>query len=403
MKLPGIFLLLSSAVWGMPSYQDVLLVVKSGDAKSLEVANYFKAARGIPGANVVTLACPGGQGSILTMAERDAFIQGLGSAISSGGLDGKINYIVLSSGFPAKSKDNPAGTAVNILDLVIMDRLSANYPAHWFTNNTYAYIRKNNFTNRQNIKFTKAKYGHYILTRLDGPSVSAIKKMIDSFGPAAYASAAGVKYVVDSQSPNAHYFPQVKANVESRKGSFIYWKTNDGIINNVRDMNFLDCDWVVGADGQVSRGSVISHYPHPFKRLGFKPGSLMNVFRSFPTGNGYFSPGYAGLYSHSGGVLTSRMAADGSDYLFQNISCLAIDENSHQIWCGLGVNPGHSTRSAFDIPVYSSESQMGNGIVVYDKSGNVLKHFTRENTGGGLLANGVYPITFDRFNKRMWV
>lgn len=407
-----IALIFCGGLSAMPSYEDVLLVVKAGDPMSQEVAAYFQAARGIPSVNVVTLAISvPAVDRKPSMGQRNTFIDNLAAAITARGLDGKINYIVLSSGFPGKAYDDAGYTRTTLFDLYIMYRLSDQYPSgQWYTNNRYAYIRSENYNHREDLKYTKSKYGHYIVSHLDGPSVSAIKKMIDSFGPAAYESALSpVKYVVDSQGQFQTSGPQlrfddIKMNVAARGGTFLDWNTNDGIINQVKDIHFLDCDWVNGpVGGPFTRVAPINAYPHSFKHLSFKPGSLMNVYRSFPTGDGWFGPARAGLYDLSGGVLTSRMKADGSDFDLQNIGSLAMDEDAHELWCGLGIPPSHVLRKLDDDIAVPSEFQNGNGLVVYDKSGNALRRFTRENTGGGLLSDAVYTLSFDRFKHRMYV
>ncbi|HBE03971.1 MAG TPA: hypothetical protein DC049_16065, partial [Spirochaetia bacterium] len=53
-----LFILILAAgnfLFSMPSYDDVLLVVKSANTLSSDTANYFKAARLIPDANVCTI------------------------------------------------------------------------------------------------------------------------------------------------------------------------------------------------------------------------------------------------------------------------------------------------------------------------------------------------------------
>ena len=86
----------------MPSYDDVLVVVKQGDAESAAAAQYFKEQRRIPDENLVTLPLTG---AIPTVAARDAFIGGIKAHMAQNGLQGRINYIVLSSNFPRECKD----------------------------------------------------------------------------------------------------------------------------------------------------------------------------------------------------------------------------------------------------------------------------------------------------------
>ena len=394
----------------MPSYDDVLLVIKAGDAASAEIGTYFQTARKIPAVNVATISLSGSGATKVPMAQRDQFVTDIKNYIDANGLAGKINYIVLSSGFPTKGYDNAGSTAWSILDVYIMHKLSSMYPlASWCTNNPYAYIRKSNYLNRESIKFSKSKYGYYIVTRLDGPSRSAIKKMIDNFGPTVFDSwQGGVKYVVDSMaqytgSSAQQHHEDIRANITARGGTFVLWRTNDGFVNNCSGINFLDADWVVGADGAYSRGSVISSFPHQWKRLSFRPGSVMQTYRSFPTGDGYFATTQFGLWEYNPGTLTSRMASDGSDYEVMNMADVGINEDDHTIWCATSLHPDHESISTHDHVSVDYMRRHGAGVAVYDKSGNLIVRYTKDNTGGGLLCDAVYTVSYDKFNHRMWV
>ncbi|MBL8994124.1 MAG: hypothetical protein JNM63_12345 [Spirochaetia bacterium] len=145
-----VFLLLLANVFAMPSYDDVLLVVKSGDANSLDVANYFKSARKIPDLNVVTLPI---SGSPASLASRDALASGISNYLDANGLTNKIRFIVLSYGFPQEAYDT-GGVNVGLLDVFLTYRLARNEQA-FATNNPYAFVRTENYNNRENIKFSR--------------------------------------------------------------------------------------------------------------------------------------------------------------------------------------------------------------------------------------------------------
>lgn len=402
----------ASLSFSMPSYDDVLLVVRAGDAHSAAVASYFQASRGIPAKNVATFTIPQnwGNGITLSKADRDSLAANIENYISANGLSGTINYIVLSANIPRNAYDDAANTRMSLVDTYLMYRLSAQYPRAWMTNNPYAMVRPALYTNRADVSFSRAKYGYYIVSRLDGPSMTAVKNMIDSTGAAAYDSwKSGVKYVVDSQSTlyAGHYhYAELQTEIESRGAVFQRWDTANAnaMIHHVSNINFLDCDWVYGADNTMSRGAGVSIYPHQFKRLGFQPGSLMNVYRSFPAGNGTFWDTMRGLYSLSapGGVLSGFARADGSDFAYRNISGVEVNPEDHSIWCAVSVAVHYLINGGYDKRTVAYEKDNGNGIVVYDKAGNITASYTKENTGGGLLCNAVYDVVYDRYNHRMW-
>ncbi|HBE03923.1 MAG TPA: hypothetical protein DC049_15820, partial [Spirochaetia bacterium] len=392
-------------LFSMPSYDDVLLVVKSANTLSSDTANYFKAARLIPDANVCTITVNGTTGTVISKAIRDQMALDIKNYLINNNLQSKINYIILSAGFPVMAWDDTAATKKSLVDVYIMHYLGDNYPSSWVDNNPYAFIRKDQYNDRTNIKFSHNKYGYYILSRLDGPSISAIKKTIDGFGASAYESyKSGVKYVLDTTYMYSGFkYPELQTELESRGVTWLHYLTNNGIIHDISGINFLDANWVNDTTGAYARGCEISWYPHHFKHLSFNPGSAMMVYRSFPTGAGRFAAMEQGLYYFQGGTHASMMKTDGTDYEMLNMSDVEINQDNNTLWCALGQRSEHQLVSSGSHTTVEVESRNGNGIAVYGKSGTLLARYTEENTGGGLLCNAVYEIKYDSYNKRMWV
>ena len=427
-RLPALFLSLSVylalvySVQAMPSYDDVLLVVKSGDAASLEVANYFKAARHIPDVNVVSVPFPSGIGAYDrgSIADRDTFCAAVENHMITNGLASKINYVVLSRGFPLEVLDNAGGTQWCFLDYYLMYYLAGK--TNIFTNNSYAFARKTNYNDRVNIKFTRQKYGYYAVSRIDGPGIQQIKELIDGSGAIAYDQyKTGIKYVYETGNPTyASTFATgstFRTELEGRGVTVTRYLATaptavppgNGAIHSISDMAFAQLDWVTSANGS-GQGGTYEHttFLNIFKKLSFKPGSFMSMFRSFGVRNvGHVYMGGLKVYNQGSGTtgtVTSLMKTDGSDLKLRQQNAIALDPALNQLWVATGVNPWIKPNNfpSKDVTTNEIENLIGNGVVVYDKSGNIIHHFTKASTNGGLLSDNVTIIKHDAYNKRIW-
>ncbi|HOB97656.1 MAG TPA: cadherin domain-containing protein, partial [Verrucomicrobiota bacterium] len=385
----------------MPSYDDVLIVVKQGDAESAAAAQYFKEQRQIPDENLVTLPLTG---TIPTVTARDAFISGIRTHMTQYGLDGRINYIVLSSNFPRECKDTATSSYNAIFDSYLMWALSDTYPSTSYSdciplnNNPYYYIRTSNYEDRTAIKFTKAKYRYYSVSRLDGEGLAATKQLIDHSGHVAYDQyKKGINFLVDDNPSNwAVYGYQVeRAELKERGINIIDWNPAvSGSVHNLHDLSFAYFNWVNGtSDPFISYRNISKH-------MRFNPGALVFAHRSYPAR--LFKRPLCGLSKCDVNARTveSFMKSDASDLLLRQMADVAYATENNSVWCALGqdILKMYSTANG-----RSANNFRGNGVAVYAPDGTLLDHFTTENTRGGLLSDAVYRVTYDAYNHKVWI
>jgi uncharacterized protein (TIGR03790 family) len=152
------------------SYNDVLLVVNSASGISDSVGDYFANARKIPVQNIVRVTAPITEE--IDSLQFEIVRQQIESALVSRKLLDSINYIVTTKGMPLKVMRVTAyanSSFENELALILGPYAS--------------YIGKVGkipspyYKKREN--FTRAKFGFYLVTRLDGYTFHDIKGLID--------------------------------------------------------------------------------------------------------------------------------------------------------------------------------------------------------------------------------
>jgi len=397
----------------MPSYDDVLVIIKQGNAESAEVAAYFQAQRQIPANNVITLN-PGN--AIPSVAQREAFVQAIKNHMTANNLQSKINYIVLSSGFPFECMDvedstlwgtpNSSGTqweGRSVFDAYLMWALSDTYPSTTGTNcipigyNPYYFVRSNNYENRKDIKFSRNKHSYYIVSRLDGGGSAIIKKLIDNSGYAAYDQYTdGINFLLycpmniqDSYNYHAERAELLRRGVNIIDSSYAV----NGSSHNYKNINFAYFDWVsdCGADAVIS-------YRNIHKHIYFDPGAIVFCHRSFPAGT--FKRPASGLsrYTLNTKSTVNFMKTDASDMLLRHMVDSAVVPDSGNIWCALGQNLLKLYGSSNPA---SANNYRGNGIAVYAQDGSLAAHYTAENSG--LPSDAVYRVVHDPYNNKIWI
>jgi len=191
LKTVIIILFVSTAIfsYALPSYDDVLVVINDDSPESIEIGNYFVVQRNVPAINVCHISTPNRQidsdKSRMTAESEVKLIDDIRNYLIDNGLENKINYITLTRGIPFWSVYD---TGFHLFDkqlLTSLADLKYNSGSIFRFNPFYYYIEEN-FENLVDYKFTKEKYGYYIVTRLDAPGVSGVKQQIDNSGYPAY-------------------------------------------------------------------------------------------------------------------------------------------------------------------------------------------------------------------------
>ena len=93
-------MLFAAECFGGGGPENVLLVVNSLSRDSMTIANHYCQLRQIPDVNVLHLEWSGSRESIDVQTFRDRILQPIFTTIDERRLDGQIDYIVYSSGFP---------------------------------------------------------------------------------------------------------------------------------------------------------------------------------------------------------------------------------------------------------------------------------------------------------------
>jgi uncharacterized protein (TIGR03790 family) len=170
------------------TYKDVLVVINSASGISDSVGNYFADIHNIPEQNIVRITAPTTEE--IDSVQFENLRTQIESALISRNIKDSINYIVTTKGVPLKVHrwtPNANSSVESELTLILSPYAS--------------YIGKDGrlispyYNQRQN--FTRAKYGIYLVTRLDGYSYNDIKSLIDRSSSIPRSIPSGATFVLD--------------------------------------------------------------------------------------------------------------------------------------------------------------------------------------------------------------
>lgn len=156
------------------SYDDVLVIINRNSPISDSIGTYFAQTRNIPSVNVARLPLPTAE--TIDSVKFDTLRARVERYILGNGLQDKINYIVTTKGVPLRvnrgmtfSTQSPSSSVESELSLILgpysqyIGKPGAVYSPYYNANE----------------RFSKAAYGFYLVTRLDGYSFADIKAMLD--------------------------------------------------------------------------------------------------------------------------------------------------------------------------------------------------------------------------------
>ncbi len=251
------------------TYNDVVVIVNQNSQTSIEVGNYFQAARNIPNQNMILVDAP-------ITEEIDSlqfeFVRAqIEDYLIANDLVDSINYIVTTKGVPLKVESdcfnpNATGQACASFDselTLILGGLAnqIGLSGSW-ANPVY------NTTD----SFSRENYGIYLVTRLDGYKKQDIFNLIDRSGPFTILDQISTQGIVDlnaAVSSDSAYFmgnylqptydqltnngwnTQLDANFNpllNQNDVFAYVYGGHGPFTNV----ILNYDWAEGAIGSMS-------------------------------------------------------------------------------------------------------------------------------------------------------
>ncbi|MBP7407161.1 MAG: TIGR03790 family protein [Flavobacteriales bacterium] len=182
------------------SYDDVAVIVNSNSPASVQIGNYFIAARSIPANHLITIDAP--LTTSITQSEFLPLRAAIEDHLIQNELVDSINYIVTTLGVPVRidngtcdslyqfNKCSSFDTEVALLLGPLASNIAAiGYVANPFLNSTQHH--------------TRATSGIYLVTRLAGPSLVDVLQLIDRSGPGLVVDGTGVLMVGDINNPDS--------------------------------------------------------------------------------------------------------------------------------------------------------------------------------------------------------
>lgn len=279
---------------------------------SLELANYYKAKRGIPAVNVIGLPMPVTEA--ITRSDYATYVSGpMETALTAAGIKDSVKFIVLIKGVPLKIKDTVHPTVNQDAwgDYASVDSelcmLFQNYQATAKGNNPYLNIDPT-FSKQYHFKsdtFTDG-YGHYVkylVTRLDAFNAVDVKAMIDR------------AYDADTTG-NGYYITD--SFIASGPNTVTYMAAVNSKLKSM-GMNVIPDPYVTGSSaityaaqaimGYVSRGTYAGLYGDYYEKsfdFNYLNGAVTSTYESF-TASSFTRASQGGM-----GNIAQFIAAGGS-------------------------------------------------------------------------------------------
>lgn len=183
--LLGRFFACSAYALGRP--ENVLVVQNGSSAVSMRVASYYMQRRCVPESNLFTVytadAASDSANQVIPLADYYSSIeQPIRSYLAANGMADSIQYIVLTKGIPHIVSNDPLGgpygprsvdsllAAMDLVNPLIVDLTDESGYLGTVAINRYW---------RAQEPFTHAKFGGYLVTRLDGYTESDAKSLVD--------------------------------------------------------------------------------------------------------------------------------------------------------------------------------------------------------------------------------
>ncbi len=302
------------------NYNDVGVVVNDNDTNSVGITNYFVQKRNIPLKNVIHITSPTKE--TIDDTEFEAMRAQIEAYITSANLNDSLNYIVTTKGVPLRVDRGGTGGDLNSksasVDAELMLILGPNSSQIGQATliippssvRVHAYFRKDE-------KFSRAKFGMYLVTRLIGLTKDDVIKCIDRSGPFTLVNRDSALFVLD-QDPNP---------IDGTYNNFLIFAADSLTKRSWRVLLNKDSVYVTNQRnvlGYTSWGSN-DHYDHLYTQYArpknhWSPGSIAETYVSTSARN--FVPGGEAGQSRIADLIAEG-AIGASGYVFEPYS-LAI-------------------------------------------------------------------------------
>lgn len=154
----------------MPESRHVLVVYNAASESGKQIADYYAARRRIPGSNIVSINCSDSE-EISEVDFQRAIEAPIRAAVTSN--SNQIDYIVLTKGIPIRMAE---GQRYSVDAWIAAGDLRISPIGH-LTPDSLSRSRNPYF--RSSEPFSSQKFGFYLVTRLDGYTVSDCERLVD--------------------------------------------------------------------------------------------------------------------------------------------------------------------------------------------------------------------------------
>ena len=283
--------LLTTMVVAQPTvnYNDVALLYNRNVDSSGILANYFKAARNIPAANVIGIDISSNEEVDSTTF--NSLRSQIESALDTLEATTTINYLVTCKGLPLKvnrgntfSQTSPSSSVESEL-MLIRDTLAHYIGGSGPQMNPYFYFYQNA------AHFSRATYRIYLVSRLDAYSFAKVMNMIDRSGPNIVLQPTS-KWVFDQDpsrnTPLNRYMHTAATNLHAR---------GMNVVNNADTVYVTDLTNVISYRSFGSNDNFSHWYTNPPGAIGdprftFVPGSVAEEYVSTSGRSFNYPPSY---------------------------------------------------------------------------------------------------------------
>jgi uncharacterized protein (TIGR03790 family) len=213
-ELTFLFLLIIShpAAAQTATYKDVAVIIDSSSGISDSIGRYFANIHNIPEKNLIYVIAP--MTEEIDSMQFENLRQQIESLLISRNLKDSINYIVTTKGVPLKVKRNGLNSNSSVeseLSLILGPYASYIGNSGWVNSPYY----------NQQYDFTRAKFGIYLVTRLDGYSFSDIKNLIDRSSSISPFIPSGANFVLDEDPTYQLLAPDLNNNMNMAADSLL--------------------------------------------------------------------------------------------------------------------------------------------------------------------------------------
>ncbi len=162
------------------NYNDVGVIVNLNSWTSMQIGSHFKNARNIPTQNMIYVSVPTTE--VINDAEFEQLRTQIENYLTSQNLQDQLNYLVTTKGIPLKrngidcivnTNQGDCGSVDQELSLILGPHASGIGATNGYNNPYY----------EENTHFSRAQFGIYLVTRLDGYELADVISLIDRSGP----------------------------------------------------------------------------------------------------------------------------------------------------------------------------------------------------------------------------